>query len=473
MSTDVIGSRYRLGGVVACTPEVTTWQARDTWLDAGVLVVTPEPGCGARFAALSDAVTDRASAHLLPLYDIATAPDPFVVFDAPNSTFSDGHAPREEDDVLAAGQALGDALEALHGRGVVHGELHPGSIVLSAAGDAALSPWPLAPRPENWSEPGGFGSAPDERPNVSRQDDLRALGAVLLGALAGPPLLSNQQVGNLERELAHRAPSAVAIADRALTPPVRGGYEEAAELRDDCEAALSGYPVAVVDAAESGPVDLTKSGVSPGGDPAVSEGRRAALVVVAAGAAVLAGLGVSGALGAHPGLGVRPVTGHSTACVGRPSTARCGASDRSAPKSQAALAVAGSGTVAPARLADRRVTDHSTGDASSAASAAAGSSAQSSASTPLASPAATSTTTTQDPGATTTSLPTTSSTTTSTPSSTTTSTSTSTTAPSSTTTSSSDPNTMEAGSSSNGTASPGLGGVGGPNSHDSGPSRGS
>ena len=74
--------------MVACTPEVTTWQARDTWLDAGVLVVTPAPGYEARFAALSDAVVDRASAHLLRSYDLAVGPDPFVVFDEPNSTFS-------------------------------------------------------------------------------------------------------------------------------------------------------------------------------------------------------------------------------------------------------------------------------------------------------------------------------------------------------------------------------------------------
>jgi hypothetical protein len=30
MSTDVIGSRYRLGSVMTCTPEATTWDARDT-----------------------------------------------------------------------------------------------------------------------------------------------------------------------------------------------------------------------------------------------------------------------------------------------------------------------------------------------------------------------------------------------------------------------------------------------------------
>jgi hypothetical protein len=43
MSTDVIGSRYRLGSMVTCTPEATTWDARDTWLDERVLVVMPKP----------------------------------------------------------------------------------------------------------------------------------------------------------------------------------------------------------------------------------------------------------------------------------------------------------------------------------------------------------------------------------------------------------------------------------------------
>lgn len=470
MSTDVIGSRYRLGGVVACTPEVTTWQARDTWLDEVVLVVTPEPGCGARFAALSDAVVDRASAHLLRLYDIGSLPDPFVVFDVPHATFSDAHAPREEEDVLVAGRALGDALEALHGRGVVHGELHPGAIVISAAGDAALSPWPLAPRPEHWSEPGGFGSAPDERPNVSPEDDLRALGAVLLGALAGPPLLSNQQVDNLERELAVRAPSAVAIADRALTPPVQGGYVEAAELREDCEAALSGVPVSLGDATKEVHVaDPPNAGVRVTADSARIEGGRAALVVAAASAAVLAGLGVSGALGAHPGVGVHPGTGSVGACAG--SAAHCGPADRSAPGDQAAPVVAESNVGAPARLADQQVVRHPMENASVSTASSASSAPANAPSPPPRSPT-TSTTTTQAPGATTTSPPATSSTTTSTPSSTTTSTSTSTTAPSPTTTSSSDPSTLEAGPSGNGAPSPGTGGGAASDGRSFGPSRG-
>jgi len=45
MSTDVIGSRYRVGSVVTCTPESTTWHARDTWLDEQVL----SPGRGRAF----------------------------------------------------------------------------------------------------------------------------------------------------------------------------------------------------------------------------------------------------------------------------------------------------------------------------------------------------------------------------------------------------------------------------------------
>ncbi len=240
MSTDVIGSRYRLGSVVTCTPEATTWRARDTWLGERVLVVLPEAGCGSRFAALASAVMDRASAHFLGLYDIGPTLNDFVVFGVPEATFSDERAPREEEDVLVAGRELGDALEALHERGVVHGDLHPGSIAVAASGVAALSPWPLAPRPQNWSGPGGFGNDPEEWRDVAAEDDVRALGAVLLGALAGPPVLSSEQIQNVERELAGRAPRAVAIAGRALTPPARGGYEEAAELRDDCAAALSG-----------------------------------------------------------------------------------------------------------------------------------------------------------------------------------------------------------------------------------------
>ncbi len=305
MSTHVIGSRYRLGSVVTCTPEATTWDARDTWLDERVLVVTPEPGCEERFAALAGAVLDRSSSHLVGLYDIGATTDEFVVFGVPAATLSDEQAPREEGDVLIAGRALGDALEALHERGIVHGDLHPGSVVVAGSGGAALSPWPLAPRPHNWSGPGGFGTDPDEPRDVSTRDDVRALGAVLLGALAGPPLLSSEQIANIERELAGRAPNAVTIADRALTPPACGGYAVAAEVRDDCAAVLAGRPVAAT--VSDLPMVAGTAPVVAGAETEAPEGRRAALVLAASGAALFAGIGVAGSIGAGPHAPGRPI----------------------------------------------------------------------------------------------------------------------------------------------------------------------
>lgn len=346
MSIDVIGSRYRLGRAVTCTPEATTWAARDTWLDERVLVVTPEPGCGARFSDMASALLERSSSHLLGLYDVGTMPNDFVVFGMPPATLSDGQAPREEEDVLAAGNALGDALEALHERGIVHGDLHPGSIAMGDPGGASLSPWPLAPRPPNWDGPGGFGGDPHEDGLVSPQDDLRALGAVLLGALAGPPVLSSQQIPNLEHELAGRAPSAVAIAGRALTPSAEGGYGEVAELREDCAAALAGHSVQSVQLVQSvhsvhfsGPeTEITETAPAlatrrPAHAPLHAqtdeevdrpEGRRAAMVVAVTGAAVLAGLWASGAVGARPPRpGVQAVTVRPPHCVVRTTPSVC------------------------------------------------------------------------------------------------------------------------------------------------------
>jgi hypothetical protein len=320
MNTAVIGSRYRLGAVVTCTPESTTWDARDTWLDERVLVVTPEPGCDERFAALAGAMLDRSSAHLVGLYDIGATTDDFVVFGVPAATLSDERAPREEEDVLVTGHALGDALEALHERGVVHGELHPGSVVVAETGDAALSPWPLAPRPQNWSGPGGFGTGPHEARDLSARDDVRALGAVMLGALAGPPVLSSEQVENLKRELAGRAPNAVTIADRALAAAGRGGYAGAAELRDDCAAVLAGRSVAATDSGLPAAAD-TATVDSAGAE--TSEGRRAAMVLAASGAALFAALGVAGSVGAGPHTSVRPVTTQASGCLVRPVLRHC------------------------------------------------------------------------------------------------------------------------------------------------------
>jgi serine/threonine-protein kinase len=349
MSTDVIGQRYRLGSVVSCTPETTTWDARDTWLDERVLVVTPEPGCDERFAALAGAVLDRSSPHLAGLYDIGPTTADFVVFGVPAATLSDEQAPGEEEDVLVAGRALGDALEALHERGVVHGDLHPGSVVVTQSGDATLSPWPLAPRPQNWSGPGGFGSDPQEPRDITARDDVRALGAVLLGALAGPPVLSSEQIANIERELAGRAPNAVAIADRAFRPPAGGGYAVAAELRDDCAAVLAGRPLA-------GSVPDLPAAVEA--DPAVSrtraeisEGRRAAIVLAASGAALFAGFAAAGSIGAGTHPPARPATTHAAGCVVRPTVPPCTGPDSAV----AGATGAEHGAGIRARLADQSV----------------------------------------------------------------------------------------------------------------------
>jgi serine/threonine-protein kinase len=455
MSTDVIGSRYRLGPVVTCTPEATTWDARDTWLDERVLVVTPEPGCDEQFAALAGAVLDRSSSHLVGFYDIGATTDDFVVFAVPAATLSDEQAPREEEDVLLAGLALGDALEALHERGIVHGDLHPGSVIMGGSGGAALSPWPLAPRPRNWSGPGGFGTDPDEPRYVSTRDDMRALGAVLLGALAGPPVLSSEQVANIERELAGRAPNAVTIADRALTPPGRGGYAVAAELRDDCAAVLAGRPVAgtVSDQpANAGTAEAAAAAEAEAdADAGAPEGRRAALVLAASGAALFAGFGIAGSIGAGPHAPARPFTTHATGCGIRLTLPRCTGPD----------GVQGGVTARPLAAVPARFADHSVAVAPARAS---GAPATVSTATPSSRATATvgspgSSTTTSPPSTTTSSSP--STTTTAPPATTTTAPATTTTAPASTTTSTST-DAVQAGTSSGSTSSSGLVPGGGP-----------
>jgi hypothetical protein len=440
MNADVIGSRYRLGSVVTCTPEATTWDALDTWLDERVRVVLPEPGCDKRFAALAGAVLDRSSAHLVGLYDIGATTRDFVVFGVPTATLSDERAPREEEDVLVAGRALGDALEALHERGVPHGELHPGSVVLAESGDAALSPWPLAPRPHNWSGPGGFGTDPAEPHNVSARDDVRALGAVLLGALAGPPVLSSEQVRNLQRELAERAPDAVTIADRALTSPGRGGYAVAAELRDDCAAVLAGRSVAA--SVTDLPAAAGSAGSAAGGSDA-SEGRRAAAVLAASGAALLAGFWVAGSLGAAPHPPVHPVATHASGCVVRPAVPPCAGKDRAGTGVAATLPVAG----VAAQLADHPVAAApAPGPRAAARVATATPAAGATATRP---PAAPTTTTAVPPSTTTTSSSSTSTTTSAAPTTTTT------TAPATTTSTSSD--VLQAGPSFGGASWSGQG----------------
>ncbi len=323
MSTDVIGLRYQLATVVAGAGESTTWRAHDTWLDQPVLLVTPEPttAARARFEDVAASVRAHASPHLVELYDAGPSPSDFVVLLPPAATLADRWSPGNEEDVLAMGRSLGDAVAALHERGIIHGGLHPGMVVSGDGGELTLSPWPLTPEPAGWSGPGGFAGDLEEQQPASAASDVRAVGALLLGALSGASLLSSEQVGNDRDELALHAPVAAGIADRALTPAERGGYRSATELRDDCAAALGGEAPtpepAIGDPTRAAPLfrpgrprrPIARTGAtnaagtadadaaSPAVDP--PEGRRMA-VAVAVAAALVAGASATGALSGPP-----------------------------------------------------------------------------------------------------------------------------------------------------------------------------
>ncbi len=450
VGTDAIRSRYRVTGVVARSEEATTWDAHDTWLEQPVLLVTPEPGTSARFEDLTASLREHASPHLVGLYDAGPAPAEFAVLQPPDVTMSNEWSPRDEEDVLVAGQSLGDAVTALHQRGIVHGGIHPGTVVLGDGGDVALSPWPLAPEPPGWSGPGGFASDPHEPHGASAAGDVRALGALLLGALAGPPLLgalagppllSSEQVEDFERELSARAPGAVVVAHRALRSTRRDGYRAATELRDDCAATLAGEPLVgerlirepLLE--EHLPTEPDPGATEP--DPGATEtdqatddppeGRRMA-VAVAVAVALVAGASATGALSGPP---PRPDAAGPKACAAH---RQCGAA--STGSSRGTVRAPATGTPPPAGAPARGASTATFADVSVAGSDPA---ATTPPAAPVTRPAVATSTSTTAPASTTSTSSTSSTTSTSTTSTVPPSTTTTTTTPPSTTSTTSSP----------------------------------
>ena len=252
MNTAVIGSRYRLGAVVTCTPESTTWDARDTWLDERVLVVTPEPGCDERFAALASAVLDRSSAHLVGLYDIGATTDDFVVFGVPAATLSDERAPARGGGRAGRGRALGDALEALHERGDRPRRPPPGFRRRGGIGRCGAVAVAAGAPPTELERSGRFRHGPGRALATCFDRGTTCAPSVrcLLGALAGTSVLSSEQVENLERELAgaraecgdHRRPR----ADAAGAWRLRRGGRAARRLRGGAGGPAGGGHVAPI-----------------------------------------------------------------------------------------------------------------------------------------------------------------------------------------------------------------------------------
>jgi hypothetical protein len=321
MNAQMIGSRYQPAREIARSQLATSWKARDTWLGNGVVLVQPAVSDYRAFERAAISLRQDLSPHLSALYDAGSDKGrPFAVMERPAVTLADRDHAWSQAQALQIGLAVSAGLEAWHEAGLVHGELHPGTVGFDQAGNPRLAPWPLAPAPRGWGGASAWRTSPRDPRSGSKAGDLWSVGALLLSALAGsaPHVLNDQELIELAGTLAGRAPEVARVALRAMTPVSEGGYPSAAALHEQLAAAEVRplplpRPIAPV-ARASSEADAGQRVASF----ALPRSQPVAVGAVAAAAAAVVGLALSAALGAGPSTS----DGNATAAVIKPCNLR-------------------------------------------------------------------------------------------------------------------------------------------------------
>ena len=193
-----VGDRYRLERELGHGTDGTTWEAVDERLDRPVALRLFAPGSD-RKTIVKRAGVAASLTHPRVVRVFDTGEDAgrfFTVSELVSESLQTVRLPLAPDVALQTAIDIAEALQYAHERGVVHGNLHEGNVLISESG----------------AKVGDFSLSPHS-PNASVADDLRQFGVVMrrvCGASAAP-------ASNLVRVVERLTTGAVASAADALT----------------------------------------------------------------------------------------------------------------------------------------------------------------------------------------------------------------------------------------------------------------
>ena len=230
----LLGERYRLSAPIASGGMGTVWQAEDTVLHRQVAVKVLSDGLAAderfveRFRREARAAAGLSHPNVAGVFDFGEderTQTPFIVMELlDGETLADrlrrtGPLPPEEAARIAALAA--DALETAHASGVVHRDVKPGNIMLTARGDVKVMDFGIAAAA--WATPltatgTTMGTATYISPEQASGErgtpasDVYSLGVVLFEMLTGhPPFVGGSPVAVASAHVQQRPPSLAAL----------------------------------------------------------------------------------------------------------------------------------------------------------------------------------------------------------------------------------------------------------------------
>ena len=314
---ELLAGRYRLLARVDAAPAASgrpaaLWLARDEVLTrrVAVKVLACEPGCGSasRLLAAAAAAGAVTSPALARVYDAAVEQRPsspavegrdlaYVVRE-----WVEGRSlaeALEQEGPFAPGAAvaltatLADALAEAHGRGLAHGRLHPGNVLVARGGVVRVTDLALSA-----ALPGGAAPAERAEDGDALADDVRDLAAVLYALLTGrwPASATPQPAGGVPPApvLQRSGARGRLTGPRSVGPAVPPALDAVVRRALDPAAARAGFPLTTT----SQLVDALEDALGGGEGRSAPQGRRGRLGAVRGRLPALGILAVLSALGA-------------------------------------------------------------------------------------------------------------------------------------------------------------------------------
>ena len=304
----VLAGRYRLNRPIASGGMAQVYEATDETLARRVAVKVLHPHLALdhafvqRFRAEAVAAARLTHPSIVSVYDtVVDGEVNAIVMELVRGTTLradiDAHGPLQLSAVLAIGTQVADALAAAHAAGLVHRDVKPANILLSADGRVLVADFGIAKAAQgsDHTDDGAMVGtakylAPEQvegRP-VDARTDVYALGIVLYEALTGvPPFRGDTDTATAllrlhtdpvrPRQLRPDIPLAVeAVIGKALARRPDDRFPSATALRAalldagaDPSRASQAAQAAVATAAPGSPMALTGTTVPPTGGPPV------------------------------------------------------------------------------------------------------------------------------------------------------------------------------------------------------------
>ena len=148
----VVGGRYELRALLGRGGSAEVWRARDTSLDREValkLVTAPHDDSTARAADEARTLARLNHPGLVPVYDAGTDDEgrPWVVMElVEGETLGDTlrRGPLDSARTAVIGRSVAEALEYVHGRGLVHRDVKPANVLVGTDGRSRLTDFGIA-----------------------------------------------------------------------------------------------------------------------------------------------------------------------------------------------------------------------------------------------------------------------------------------------------------------------------------------